>query len=186
MVSPYFLGVSHDKLIADSVLKGIGLPRAETFAIYHRTMRVGDTPVCRTPQELAGFLREEMTYPCFSKPVIGRESRGVAQIESYNAENDTLVLNDKGEVGVDAFAAEIDKLVSGALFQELLRPHAEIADLQRTRLHLAHHYAGGVRRARSSSARSGRSRPPAISRTIFGATGTCWPISMSRPAPSTA
>ncbi len=127
VVSPYFLGMSHDKLIAGAILRGTGLPSPEILAVYHRNMNFGALPVLRSPDALADYLRSSITYPCFSKPVHGRESRGVAHLEAYDAENDSIILKDKGAIPLADFAEEIEKLHSGAIFQELLLPHPELA-----------------------------------------------------------
>ena len=129
VISPYHTGVWHDKVAADALLRGAGLPCAETYALYHPLRACRAVPVLRDAKELAGFLREGMTYPFFEKPVHGWQSRGVAHIERYDAARDLLVHGDGSTSPVTAFAEEIAKLENGALFQELLRPHPEAAAL---------------------------------------------------------
>ena len=127
LVSPFFRGIAHDKLVSDAMVRGAGLPCADTYAVYHRGRRCRAMPVLASPQELAEFLRNEMPYPCFSKPINGWQSRGVALIEGYDAKADVLDLAKAGRVSVETFASEIDALENGALFQEVLRPHPTLA-----------------------------------------------------------
>ncbi len=129
VISPYFFGLSHDKLVAEAVLRGAGLPTPVTLAIYHGIRSYGTIPALRTPTELAAFLRNDMTYPFFSKPINGWQSRAVAHIEAYQKESDSLVLTGGHMLEVETFAKEIGELDSGAILQEVLRPHPELAEL---------------------------------------------------------
>ena len=127
IISPFFRGMAHDKLIADAMVRGAGFPCPDAYAVYHRNRRCSAMPVLATPEALADFLREEMPLPCFAKPLNGWQSRGVALIESYDDKADVLNLAEAGRVSVQTFAQEIDALKNGALFQEALRPHPSLA-----------------------------------------------------------
>ena len=129
VISPYFFGLSHDKLVAEAVLRGAGLPTPVTVGIYHGIRSYGAIPALRTPAELATFLRNDVGYPVFSKPINGWQSRSVALIEAYRQDSDSLVLAGGDLLAVDAFAKEIGELDSGAILQDVLRPHPVLAEL---------------------------------------------------------
>ena len=127
VISPYFFGLSHDKLVAEAVLRGAGLPTSKTYAIFHPIRSYGAIPALRTTEELADFLRAEMPFPCFSKPINGWQSRSVAHVERFDKASDTLVLAGGHEIAVECFAADIATLESGAIFQRLLKPDPDLA-----------------------------------------------------------
>jgi hypothetical protein len=129
VISPYFIGLSHDKLVAEAVVRGVGLPLPQTYAVYHELRSHGSVPVLRSPRDLMAFLRSQMTFPCFAKPINGWQSRGVAHLERYDEKTDSLALGDGQRVDVEDFACEIVKLKSGFIFQELLCPHRDLAQV---------------------------------------------------------
>jgi len=129
IISPFYCGMAQDKLLTNALLQSYGLPVPKTYAVYHKRRSDSSAPVFRTPAELAGFLRDGMTYPCFAKPINGWESRGATDIRGYDAASDSLVLYGGKTVKVDAFAAEMAGLEIGGLFQELLQPHPELRRL---------------------------------------------------------
>ncbi|MHC4984435.1 MAG: sugar-transfer associated ATP-grasp domain-containing protein, partial [Planctomycetota bacterium] len=129
VISPYFIGLSHDKLVAEAVVRGVGLPLPQTYAVYHELRSHGSVPVLRSPQDLMDYLRSQLTYPCFAKPINGWQSRGVAHLERYEEKTDSLALGDGRIVQVEDFAQEIGKLSSGFIFQELLLPHPILAQV---------------------------------------------------------
>jgi hypothetical protein len=119
--------VAHDKLLFYSMLRGLGLPVPETLALYHGARRFGGVELLATPDELACHLRADMRYPCFAKPVTGIRSIGVAALAGYRPADDALLLHDGTTVSVEAFVREIGPYrQAGYLFQEMLRPHAEL------------------------------------------------------------
>jgi len=129
IISPYYHGLSQDKLLSDTLLRGANIPCANTSALYHSVRQLGSAHALRTPAELASYLRDGMTYPFFEKPVNGWQSRGVAHIASYDTGNDELIQSSGEPVAVDDFVSEIEGLVHGALFQEVLNIHPELSDL---------------------------------------------------------
>ena len=129
VISPFYCGLSHDKLLSNALLQSYGLPIPASYAVYHQRRADAAAPVFRDPAALAAFLRDGMTYPCFAKPINGWESRGVSDIRAYDRASDSLVMAVGEPVKVDDFATAIAKLDSGALFQELLQPHPALAGL---------------------------------------------------------
>jgi hypothetical protein len=125
----------HDKLACYSLLAGLGLPVPETRALYHGGGRFAAVPVFADPAALAAHLRAGMRYPFFGKPVAGIRSIGVAAIERYDAGSDALVLVGGRTLALDGFVKELEPYrKDGYLFQEMLRPHAEVAALCGPRL----------------------------------------------------
>ena len=127
IVSPYYNGLSHDKLLSDALISGAGLPCPRSFAHYHPVRQIRAARNLSSEAELSAYLRDGMTYPFFEKPVNGWQSRGVAHVERYDADQDAVVLHGGTAVPVERFAAEIAKLTHGALFQEVLETHPEIS-----------------------------------------------------------
>ena len=71
-----------------------------------------------------------MRYPFFGKPVTGIRSIGVAAVERYDAGSDVLVFMGGKSLALDGFVQEIEPYrKDGYLFQEMLRPHPELAAL---------------------------------------------------------
>jgi hypothetical protein len=71
-----------------------------------------------------------MRYPFFGKPVAGIRSIGVGAVERYDAGGDALVFMGGKTLGIDGFVKELEAYrKQGYLFQEMLRPHPEIAAL---------------------------------------------------------
>jgi hypothetical protein len=127
--------IAHDKLVFYALLAGLGLPVPATRALYHDAGRFAAVPVFADAEALATHLRAGMRYPCFGKPVAGIRSIGVAAIERYDAAGDALVFMGGRTLALDGFVKELGAYrASGYLFQEMLRPHPEIAALCGPRL----------------------------------------------------
>jgi hypothetical protein len=125
--------VAHDKLLAYIVLahEGIRIPRVT--AICHPLRSHGQVPVLRSADDVCVYLRESTSYPFIAKPITGVFSQDVHLVESIDRETDTLRCGD-GEVKVGEFARKSIDRVDGTLFQELLKPHRDIAARVSTRL----------------------------------------------------
>jgi len=127
--------IAHDKLAFYALVRGQGLPLPECRALYHPYRRSGDLPVLATAPMLAEFLRENIVYPAFAKPVTGIRSVGVAGLKRFDAAADALILQNGEAVAVDDFVREIEEYrASGYLFQEMLQPHENLARLCGKRL----------------------------------------------------
>lgn len=122
--------VCADKLALNAMLTGLGLPVPQTFGLYHSFRALGSTACLRGPKELAGFLRNQASYPFFSKPVAGVNSLGVASVEAYETGGDCLLLKDGRRVEVERFVAGIGRYFDkGYCFQHRLQPHPALVDL---------------------------------------------------------
>ncbi len=120
--------IAHDKLAFYASMAGLGFRTPRIFAVYHRTRGFGDAAALADAEALAAFLRAGMTYPFFSKPVRGMYSVGVAAVDSYDAETDSLALSGGERVAVDGFVEAIAPFFAeGYLFQERLAPAPEVA-----------------------------------------------------------
>jgi len=121
---PQWHGLANDKLLFHSLMMSAGVRVPEVYAVYHSSGRVFCNAQCFSSKtELAGFIREGLTFPCFGKPVQGVYGRGAVSIKCLDATQDSLVLSDGSRVGVGDF---LDKLHNpnglGYMFQELARP----------------------------------------------------------------
>jgi hypothetical protein len=111
------------------------LPVPETRALYQGDGRFAAVPAFAEPEALAAHLRTEMRYPFFGKPVAGIRSIGVVAVEGYDDGGDALVFLGGRTLALDGFVRELEAYRKhGYLFQEMLRPHPEVATLCGPRL----------------------------------------------------
>jgi hypothetical protein len=75
------------------------------------------------------FLRDA-PYPIFAKPVVGTYGRGAMAIAGYDPQRAILLLADGREESEEKFFRQLAFVpFYGYLFQELLRPHANIVEV---------------------------------------------------------
>jgi hypothetical protein len=128
-------GIAHDKLAFDAVLRGLRLPRAQIHAIYHPNRMHGTVPVIRHHEALAEYLRTDMPYPFFAKPVLGMHSVGIAKVIGIDRDADELIIANAPPAKVQHFADEIVAYGTGGyMFQECLKPHVMIEEMCGARL----------------------------------------------------
>lgn len=129
--SPEWAATGSDKLINYAILSALGLPYPEIYAIAARQPRhFGNIPCFVTKEPLANFIRTEMTYPFFAKPVRGYYGTGAYAVSAYDAASDSLDLNDGSRISLIQFADQIlEKGRNGYLFQECLRSHPDVAEV---------------------------------------------------------
>lgn len=128
----YVMG--QDKLVANCMLQSLGLNVPPTLAVFDKGRVSKAFPVFSEAAALADFLRGEVDYPIFGKPIYGAYSLATAALISYDAASDMLTLGTGEEVSVDAFARAVKTLTDshriyfnrGYMFQPLMRPHPEI------------------------------------------------------------
>lgn len=123
--------VGTDKVLGHTLLGAYGVPQPQVHALYHPFRRFPGAPTLRNAAELAAFLRSDMPYPFFHKPVSGVQSRDVHLVRSIDRDTDTLRFHDDRTESVEAFCARIDRLEGenkgdGHLFQEVVRLHPEL------------------------------------------------------------
>ena len=130
--------LDEDKLLFSMLLHRVGIRHPKLLAFYWDQFRLTDDAVSLSDaRELARFMRDGLTYPCFSKPVDGYRSRGVKAILAYESRSDELLLSNGERLPVDQFIAELPKpwssggnrVFRGHMFQELLLPSAEVLSL---------------------------------------------------------
>jgi Sugar-transfer associated ATP-grasp len=121
-------GFFADKSLMDLVLRGAGLPRAETLAVSRATPAQLPYPVLMGADQIAAFLASKDRLPVFGKPVDGSRSIGAASFVALDG--DRLVLGDGTQASLRALAEEIARdYPKGYIFQSLLRPHPEMERL---------------------------------------------------------
>lgn len=95
----------------------------------------------RTPEELADWLRRNNTWPLFAKPCYSQQSMGCYCLAAYAAEDDALVTEDGQRLPVEGFVKDVVLAPNGPffrqdmgyLFQQVLRPHADVVALTGSR-----------------------------------------------------
>ncbi len=117
--------VADDKLLTYCLLNDRGIPTPKIYAISHPLREFRDVLSLKTPAEVADYLRRRAPYPMIAKPIRGMYSKDVWLLESYDPGTDRVRMS-----GQDVAPEEIGKRCferkTGHLFQELLRPHADI------------------------------------------------------------
>nr|WP_316642695.1 sugar-transfer associated ATP-grasp domain-containing protein [uncultured Roseateles sp.] len=125
-----------DKILLDQLLADAGLPRPRLHAVF-RAGSPSEATVARldTDQALVDWLRRCTAYPLFAKPAHAGFGRGAYLLEQYRPNDDSLLLGQGQVMPVQGFVAGLKNPGQrGYLFQECLRPHPKLADLQCQRL----------------------------------------------------
>lgn len=123
--------VANDKLILHSILKGVGLPTPELFAVYRPGVgSLGAVPSFSDTESMREFLRSRIRYPFFAKPVDGAFGSGAFAVRSYDKTADQATLFN----GDRASLEELSRIVeshsgTGYLFQDYIMPHPYIKKL---------------------------------------------------------
>ncbi len=122
--------IADDKLVFYATMAGLGFRTPRIYAVYHPARDFEAAPGLANAEALAAFLRDGMSYPFFSKPVCGMYSVGVASVEAYDAESDSLALGGGDKVPVAGFVEAVAPFFEqGYLFQERLASAPEVARL---------------------------------------------------------
>ena len=138
--APAAAALCDDKLVTDSVLRGLGLPVPDLVALYHPGTRAhGAVPTFRTVGALADFLRTGAPYPLFGKPVRDRQGAGASSLDGYDAGGDRLLHPHGKSTPVDQFVREVpgahyagaldrdEADPAGYLFQRRVALHPDLA-----------------------------------------------------------
>jgi hypothetical protein len=120
-----------DKLVFYAVASALGLPCPSVHAIACPVRRnYGSVPSFSPVSEVNDFLRHDMPYPFFVKPVKSSKGRGAVAVIERDPTSDVVTLGDGGTRSLTEFVAGLsDPEGSGLMFLELLRPHPDVADL---------------------------------------------------------
>ena len=126
--------IADDKLLTYAVLMGQGLPVAEVHAILHPVRSFAGAVALRSQEALRAYLTTEAQYPFYAKPIQGIYSKDGLLIRSLDHARDTMVLGDGSEMPLHVFLRHCGENSRGFLFQELLHPHAAMAEICGDRL----------------------------------------------------
>ncbi|WP_420457526.1 sugar-transfer associated ATP-grasp domain-containing protein [Rubrivirga sp.] len=133
--------ICDDKLISYAVFEGLSLPYPEVYAVYQPSGRTfGRVPALHTPEALVDFLRTEMRYPFFGKPVRDSHGGGATSVVSIDRDRDRLTLADGTETDVEDYVTSgpvrwvggqrrQSSLKSGYLFQSRIVQHPVVERL---------------------------------------------------------
>lgn len=122
----HYWSMADDKFIADTLLAASGFPVPKTQAIFDTSgRRFGTLRHLADAQDLQRFFASDAEYPIFAKPIGGIGSFGALRIWGHS--DGRLHMDNDGRLGVNELAAQIGN--NGYLFQSLLRPHSDLADV---------------------------------------------------------
>ena len=84
-----------------SFLQGFDLPTPTLYAIFHPGGRfLGSVPCFTQAHTLADYLRRDIPYPFFAKPVHASHGRGAAAVKAYDRDSDRLLFANDTEVAM--------------------------------------------------------------------------------------
>ena len=129
MLESSWTEIARDKPTFSALLRGLDLPIPETQAIVHPSRSFPGAVPLRNGEDIARFLRSEAAYPIFGKPFDSVCSMGTAKITGYDKTDDVVLVGGDKRVPVNALIELIEGLGHAYLFQTLMQPHAEIAEL---------------------------------------------------------
>jgi len=122
--------IANDKPTITALLRGHNLPIPETQAMRHRDREFPGAAALRSKEDVVRFLRTEAKYPLFTKPTNSVCSLGVANLECYDSQSDSVITKHQKLVPVAEFAEQVEKFAEGGyLFQTRLTPHPRIVEV---------------------------------------------------------
>lgn len=125
---PRWQVLADDKLVFSAFMTQLGFPVPRLAAIYHPTRSFAGAAVLRSPQALKEFLCS-LTEPVFAKPADGIYSIGCLAIERVEPGTGLVHLAFGQSAPLAQVLAYVAGRPGGYLFQQRLRPHAELAKL---------------------------------------------------------
>lgn len=127
----HWTAIGDDKLLTYAVLKGLGLPFPDVYAVYHAGGRTfGNIPSFSSADAMAAFLRTHMRYPAFGKPVCDSLGQGASSLKGVASDSDVLVLAGGEQVTVDDYLRRyVLPSRSGYLFQQRVTPHPDLREV---------------------------------------------------------
>ncbi|MFZ5717878.1 MAG: sugar-transfer associated ATP-grasp domain-containing protein [Pseudomonadota bacterium] len=126
---------AEDKLAFHAAMQAQGYPTPTLLALAHSERRFGGVANLRTRAELVDWLRTAPT-PLFGKPLIASHGQGGVMIQAIDGKAGTFVTDAGRSYRLEVLAAAAQRYVDGDgyVFQEALRPCAEVARLTDGRL----------------------------------------------------
>jgi Sugar-transfer associated ATP-grasp len=119
-------GIIESKIMTELLLRGAGLPCAQSVAVARSTPVRLPFPVLIGADAVEAYLRSEGRFPLFGKP--DGSSLGVGAASFVGRDGDDLILGDGTRTPVRRMAQEIARdYPGGYVFQTLLRPHSDLA-----------------------------------------------------------
>jgi hypothetical protein len=118
--------IANDKLLVYALLEYEGVRIPAIRAICHPLRSFRDRLVLRTVGEICDYLSHDARYPFISKPVTGIFSKGLVLVEKLEPDSGLLRLGEGDPVPAERFAENCLRR-DGTVFQEVLKPHPEIA-----------------------------------------------------------
>lgn len=118
-----------DKLASAAKFAEAGLPQPQILAVASETRPTSDLRWLDGLEETRKFLKEPTTHPCFGKPVHGSTGLGAASFLEFD-NSGSILLGSGVSVSVEEITQQIwDEHARGYIFQELVRPHPDLASL---------------------------------------------------------
>ncbi|MXS85792.1 hypothetical protein ABO04_07710 [Nitrosomonas sp. HPC101] len=117
------------KLPMTIFMMATGLPMPKIHAVYDLSGRnIPDSITLSNIEEAAAYLRTPQHYPMFAKPSHGAYGWGAVGLKNYQPESDSIAfLNGQQRKVIDWLESLNPEFSQGILFQEMLKPHPEIA-----------------------------------------------------------
>lgn len=120
----------NDKFAFGALCHQLGVPFAETQAMYSPDRFTGTLPSLRTAEDIRDFLLNDAKMPVFGKPVNEQQALGAARIDQVDAETCTAQFADGRIVPIMDMAQEIiAEFPEGYAFQTVIEQHADVSKI---------------------------------------------------------
>lgn len=118
-----------EKLPMTLFMMATNIPMPKIHAVYDISGRnLPGAVTLRDKSDVITYLRSTQHYPLFVKPSYSSYGWGAAGLKTYKSESDNLQFLDDKERNLSEWVDQLNpNTAHGILFQELLRPHPEIA-----------------------------------------------------------
>ena len=119
---------AYDKVLWDLILGATGLPKPDLKAVYGTGRPAKGVRHLGDAAALEAFLRDPAHYPMLAKPNNAGRSLGILSLTALDG--DAIVLHDGSARPITDVMGFITQFLGGQyLFQEVLQPHPQIAQL---------------------------------------------------------
>ena len=124
-----------DKILQQVYLEQLGLPYPKIKATCGPFQRyLGNTPSFKPDTEFVDFLRKEITYPFFSKPIAASMGRDGISIHGFDDKTESLLLGSGEKLSIKDYLKLIEEEERGTLLQEQVISHPDIVEFFGDRL----------------------------------------------------